>query len=94
MTETTIGSSIVIDGEVSGNEDLTIQGTVKGRILLKDNLYVEQSGTVKADVETSNVTVSGLTPLAKSVSLRESVNSRPLSGSSKSLGFCRCRPTR
>ena len=27
---TVIGSSIVIDGEISGDEDLVIQGTVKG----------------------------------------------------------------
>ena len=31
---TVIGSSIVIDGEISGDEDLVIQGTVKGRISL------------------------------------------------------------
>jgi cytoskeletal protein CcmA (bactofilin family) len=59
MSNTIIGSSIVIDGEISGEEDLTIQGTVKGRVVLRENLYVEQSGTVEADVETRNVTVSG-----------------------------------
>jgi cytoskeletal protein CcmA (bactofilin family) len=59
MSNTIIGSSIVIDGEVTGEEDLTIQGTVKGRIVLKDDLFVEPSGTVEADVETRNVTVSG-----------------------------------
>ena len=59
MANTIIGSSIVIDGEVSGEEDLTIEGTVKGRILLKENLYVERSGVVEADIETRNVTVSG-----------------------------------
>ncbi len=30
MTNTVIGSSIVIDGEISGEEDLVIQGTFKG----------------------------------------------------------------
>ena len=42
MANTVIGSSIVIDGEISGEEDLVIQGTVKGRIIFKENLYVEQ----------------------------------------------------
>jgi cytoskeletal protein CcmA (bactofilin family) len=59
MTNTIIGSSIIIDGEVSGDEDLTIQGTVKGRIVLKENLFIEDTGTAEADVETRNVTVSG-----------------------------------
>jgi cytoskeletal protein CcmA (bactofilin family) len=59
MANTVIGSSIVIDGEISGEEDLVIQGTVKGRIVLKENIYVEQSGTVEADIETSNIEVSG-----------------------------------
>jgi hypothetical protein len=31
MANTVIGSSIIIDGEISGDEDLVIQGTVKGR---------------------------------------------------------------
>ncbi len=56
---TVIGSSIVIDGEISGDEDLVIQGTVKGRISLKESLYVEASGVIEADIETANVEVSG-----------------------------------
>jgi cytoskeletal protein CcmA (bactofilin family) len=60
MANTVIGSSIVIDGEISGEEDLVIQGTVKGRIILKENLYVEQSGVVEADIQTANIEISGL----------------------------------
>ncbi len=56
---TVIGSSIVIDGEISGDEDLVVQGTVKGRIALKENLVVEGSGVVEADVETGTVEVAG-----------------------------------
>ena len=59
MANTIIGSSIVIDGEISGDEDLMIQGTVKGKIVLKDSLIVDNSGVVEADIQTSNVTVSG-----------------------------------
>jgi len=54
-----IGSSIVIDGEITGDEDLVIQGTVKGRIALKQSLYVENTGVVEADIETQNVDISG-----------------------------------
>lgn len=59
MANTVIGSSIVIDGEISGDEDLVIQGTVKGRISLKESLYVEGSGVVEADIETQNVEIAG-----------------------------------
>jgi cytoskeletal protein CcmA (bactofilin family) len=54
-----IGSSIVIDGEISGDEDLVVQGTVKGKISLKQSLFVESSGVVEADIETQNVEISG-----------------------------------
>jgi cytoskeletal protein CcmA (bactofilin family) len=56
---TVIGSTIVIDGEISGDEDLVIQGTVKGRIALRQSLFVEGSGVLEADVETANVDISG-----------------------------------
>ena len=59
MADTVIGSSIVIDGEISGDEDLVIQGTVKGKISLKENLRIERSAIVEADVESSTVTISG-----------------------------------
>lgn len=59
MANTIIGKSIVIDGEISGDEDLIIRGTVKGRIVLRENLFVEETGVVEADIETQNVSVSG-----------------------------------
>src|ERR687887_2752371 len=56
---TVIGSSIVIDGEISGDEGLVIQGTVKGRIAIKQSLVVEGSGVIEADIETADVEVAG-----------------------------------
>jgi cytoskeletal protein CcmA (bactofilin family) len=53
MANTVIGNTIVIDGEISGDEDLTIRGTVKGRISLSASLFVENSGNVEADIEAS-----------------------------------------
>ena len=32
---------------------------VKGKIQLKESLYVEESGSVEADIETQNVDISG-----------------------------------
>jgi cytoskeletal protein CcmA (bactofilin family) len=59
MANTIIGASIVIDGEISGDEDLVIQGTVKGKISLKESLFVEASGVVEADIEVQNVEIGG-----------------------------------
>ena len=56
---TMIGTSIVIDGEISGGEDLVILGTVKGKIALKESLFVESSGVIEADIDSANVEVSG-----------------------------------
>lgn len=57
--QTVIGTTIVIDGEISGAEDLVVLGTVKGKIALKENLFVEDSAVLEADIETTNVEVAG-----------------------------------
>ena len=59
MANTIIGNSIIIDSEISGDEELVIQGTVKGKIALQENLHVESGGVVEADIETQTVTISG-----------------------------------
>jgi cytoskeletal protein CcmA (bactofilin family) len=59
VANTVIGSSIIIDGEITGDEDLVIQGTVKGKIALKESLIVENTGTVEADIQTNNVEIAG-----------------------------------
>jgi cytoskeletal protein CcmA (bactofilin family) len=59
MANTVIGSTIVIDGEITGDEDLIVQGTVKGRVGLRQNIYVEDSGVVEANVETATITILG-----------------------------------
>lgn len=59
MAGTVIGKSIVVDGEITGDEDLVIQGTVKGKISVRDNVTVEGSGVVEADIEGSAVIIGG-----------------------------------
>jgi cytoskeletal protein CcmA (bactofilin family) len=59
MANTVIGSGIVIDGEISGDEDLVIQGTVKGKIAVKESLIIEGRGVVEADIETQNLEIAG-----------------------------------
>ncbi len=59
MANTVIGSTIVIDGEITGDEDLVVLGTVKGRISLRENIIVERDGVVEASIETATITVNG-----------------------------------
>jgi cytoskeletal protein CcmA (bactofilin family) len=55
-----IGKSVVIKGELSGSEDLYVDGQVEGSIALKGNsLTVGPSGQVKASVDAKGVVVQG-----------------------------------
>ncbi|MYH17013.1 MAG: polymer-forming cytoskeletal protein [Gammaproteobacteria bacterium] len=55
-----VGPGINVSGEVSGNEDLFIDGKVEGTIDLRDNVVtVNQSGEVRANITASTVNVSG-----------------------------------
>jgi cytoskeletal protein CcmA (bactofilin family) len=74
MANTIIGSSIVVDGEISGEEPLTILGTVKGKIAVAQNLIVEHGATVEANIEAQALTVSGR--LTGNVLARERVELR------------------
>lgn len=55
----TIGKNIRIKGELEGDEDLIIEGTVEGTINLKKHLTVEETGVVRADITTEDLTVKG-----------------------------------
>src|SRR5262245_40331746 len=81
MGNTVIGSSIVIDGEVGGEEALTVLGTVKGKIVVAQSLMVENGATVEADVQAQSLTVGGR--LTGNVVARERVELRP---DSKTIG--------
>lgn len=59
MAGTVIGSTIQIVGEIHGEEDLLILGSVHGKIFLKDSLVIDTSARVEADLETRSVEISG-----------------------------------
>ena len=55
-----IGKSVVIKGELSGSEDLTIEGNCEGRIELRDNvLTIGPNGKIRAEVFAKSVIVLG-----------------------------------
>lgn len=56
---TVIGPSIVINGKLSGDEDLTVRGRLEGELALTRTLIIEPSGVVKANVNVKNAVISG-----------------------------------
>ena len=59
MADTIIAQGITIDGEISGTEEIEVQGQVKGRIALSAHVKVAEEGTVEADIETTTVEING-----------------------------------
>jgi cytoskeletal protein CcmA (bactofilin family) len=55
-----IGKSVVIKGEVSGSEDLYVDGSVEGKIELRNHsLTVGPNGNIRADVTAKSVVIQG-----------------------------------
>lgn len=60
MTIGNIGKSVIIKGELSGSEDLTIEGQVEGKIELNNNvLTIGTNAKIKAQVFAKTVVVLG-----------------------------------
>jgi cytoskeletal protein CcmA (bactofilin family) len=70
-----IGKSVVIKGELSGSEDLTIEGQVDGKIELRENvLTIGPNARIKAQVFAKSVVVLG--KVTGNVSASEKVDIR------------------
>lgn len=55
-----IGQSIQIKGELTGNEDLAIEGMVEGKIVLKDHhLVIGATGKVMAEIHAKSIVITG-----------------------------------
>ena len=60
MDNVIIGQSVVVTGELTAREDLTIEGLVDGKIALEDNvLTIGQNGTLKAQALAKTIVVMG-----------------------------------
>jgi len=54
-----IGSKITIRGQVSGTQDLVVEGRIEGRVSLENRLTVEESGSIEADLEVVDASFKG-----------------------------------
>jgi cytoskeletal protein CcmA (bactofilin family) len=59
MSETNIGPGITVDGEITGDDSVVVEGTVKGVIDTEDTVTVAEDGVVEADIESEDVQVHG-----------------------------------
>ncbi|HEV2722828.1 MAG TPA: polymer-forming cytoskeletal protein [Thermoanaerobaculia bacterium] len=56
---TYFGPNVVIDGTVSGSEPVVVEGTIKGRINVTNDLRIGTKARIEATVHAKNVTVEG-----------------------------------
>ena len=54
-----IGKGLFIRGELHGEEDLIVEGTVEGTITMQKSLTIESGGKIKADITTESITIRG-----------------------------------
>ena len=58
-TACVIGTKTVIKGEITGDEDVIVEGTIEGQIRIGRDLRVGPGGVVKASVQAQSIVVSG-----------------------------------
>jgi cytoskeletal protein CcmA (bactofilin family) len=59
MASTVIGAGITIEGEITTEEEIVVQGTIRGKVSSKDAVTIEQGASVEADVVGGSLVVSG-----------------------------------
>lgn len=59
-TPSTIGRTVTIEGTLTAQEDILLEGRFNGEVLLVENaLVVGQTGDIRADIKAKNVTIHG-----------------------------------
>ena len=55
-----IGSGTLIEGNISSNGDIRIDGTLKGNLITKGKVIIGESGTLSGEAKCKNLDVEGL----------------------------------
>jgi cytoskeletal protein CcmA (bactofilin family) len=58
-SESIVGPSVKIEGDLKSQGNLRIDGTVTGKVKTSQNLYVGESANISADVEAENAVIGG-----------------------------------
>ena len=59
MAGTVIGPGLSVDGEVTSQEEVIVQGTVRGTLTSSDAVSVGAGGVVEADIRAASLIVAG-----------------------------------
>jgi cytoskeletal protein CcmA (bactofilin family) len=59
MASTLIGPGIIVEGEITADDEIVIQGTVRGKISGREAVVIEQGAVVEADVTAASIVVGG-----------------------------------
>ncbi len=78
-----VSRQIVVEGDISGDENLHVDGHVKGTIRLTGDLFIGASGVVDAEVDARNVIIQGT--LSGKVIARNQLEIKP---SGRLMGDC------
>jgi cytoskeletal protein CcmA (bactofilin family) len=75
MASTVISQGITIEGELTADEDVLIQGTLRGKLVTKDAVSVESGAVVEADIAALSLSVGG--QIRGNVTAKERVDLMP-----------------
>ena len=59
MAGTVIGDGLTIEGEMTGDDEVVVHGTVRGTLTTSEAVSIANGAVVEADVNASSVTVGG-----------------------------------
>ncbi len=82
-TTSLLSKEVKIEGDIQGNEDLQVDGQLKGSVKIDGNIFVGPTGTIEADVEAENVVIQG--QITGNVLARKQLQ---IQSSGKLLGDC------
>ncbi len=82
-TTSLLSKEVKIEGDIQGNEDLQVDGQIKGSVKIDGNIFVGPTGTIEADVEAENVVIQG--QITGNVLARKQLQ---IQSSGKLLGDC------
>jgi len=82
-TTSLLSKEVKIEGDIQGNEDLQVDGQIKGSVKIDGDIFVGPTGTIEADVEAENVVVQG--QITGNVLARKQLQ---IQSSGKLLGDC------
>ena len=59
MAGTVIGDGLTLEGELTGDDEVVVHGTVRGTLTTTDSVSVAAGGVIEADVTSSSISIAG-----------------------------------